>query len=158
MCGTLGVSFCQTHRNEIPNPALAQTRLFAGPLIAVWGGWWGRWWIGRRWRHVIPKAHGLICGGWTFADASRHFRETFAKNCLHFRCFFSQVSFIIGTHHGEFDEMDQDHILKQQVKNEAKVILMSSSHNFREKKCYFSEPWKKDFSGGLVPDLKGHFV
>ena len=44
------------------------------------------------------------------------------------------------THHGEFDEMDQDHILKQQVKNEAKVILMSSSHNFREKKCYFSEP------------------
>ena len=53
--------------------------------------------------------------------------------------------------------MDQDHILKQQVKNEAKVILMSSSHNFREKNVTLANP-EKNFSGGLVPDLKGHFV
>ena len=67
-------------------------------------------------------------------ELSRMLRSTFAK-------FSFQISFIIGIHHEKFDEIDQDHILKQQIKNEAKIILMSSSQNFREIKSYFSEPY-----------------
>ena len=74
-----------------------------------------------------------------FAVLSRNFRE---KLCS-FSMFFFQISFIIGIYPRKFDKIDKDYILKQQVKNKAKVILMKFSYNFREKQLILANPEKK---------------